>query len=266
MKIPKSEQAKTALITGATSGIGLELAKIMASQGHPLILVSRNQTAIKQLSAEWQARFQNKIEWIAADLADPQAGHAIARELQHRAIHVDILINNAGFNEYGPFTATRLEKELEMLHVHQTALLVLTKQLLPPMIAQHYGRILNLGSIGSFAAGPSNAVYCATKAFILSFSEALSVELRGSGVTVTTLCPGATRTDFFHRAEMEHTRISRFQLMSAYAVAQAGYQGMLRGKRMVLPGWQNKALIQSLRLTPRNVTLLISKWLASPTA
>jgi short-subunit dehydrogenase len=264
MKTTKSEPEQTALLTGATSGIGLELSRILAAKGHPLVLVSRHPDQLQNLSADLQKRFQNNVSWIAADLSAPRAADAVMTELSQRRIKVDVLINNAGFNEYGPFADTRLEKELEMLQVHQNTLLTLTKRLLPAMLTQHFGRILNLGSIGSFAPGAYNAVYCASKAFILSFSEALATELNGSGVTVTALCPGPTRTDFFRRAAMEHSRISGFQMMSAAEVAQAGYQGLLKGKRIVLPGWPNKLLVQSLRLTPRALSLRIGQWLMSP--
>ena len=164
---------------------------------------------------------------------------------------------------YGHFSKSDLQKELEMIQVHIATLTQLTKLLLPPMLTQKYGRILNVGSTGSFSPGVYNAVYCATKAYILSFSEALSEELKGTGITVTTLCPGATRTEFAQRAFMTESRIHHFAGMNPEKVAKSGYNALMKGKRVVVSGLINKMLVFSIRFTPRNLVAMVSKYLMS---
>jgi short-subunit dehydrogenase len=181
---------RVALITGASSGIGYELAKRFARNNFDLVLVARDGRRLQRVADELGQEQKIAATVLARDLSLPGAAAAIAADLHAAGINVDILINNAGFNVYGPFSDTDLEREGAMIHTNVIALTELTKLLLPGMLERRYGKIMNLGSTGSFAPGPFNAVYCATKAYILSFSEALAAELKGTGVTVTALCPG----------------------------------------------------------------------------
>jgi hypothetical protein len=193
------------------------------------------------------------------DLSQPTAAEEIYRELQSREIEIDVLVNNAGFNVYGPFWETSAQKELQMMQVHMLTLTHLTKLFLPGMLKRKFGKILNLASTASFTPGPGDAVYCATKAYVLSFSEAVAEELRGTGATVTALCPGPTRTEFAERADMADTKIFQGRLSSAAEVARAGYRALMQEQAIVVVGRTNKLLIFSLRFSPRNLVTRIAK-------
>lgn len=255
------ETKKMALITGATSGIGLELARLMAKNGWSLVLIARNRQRLDDISEELKRDFNTGVVPITADLSLPSAPADVFRELQAKSIQPDILVNNAGFNEYGPFSATNLENELRMIQLHVSSLTALTKLLLPPMLEKKNGKILNVASIGSFTPVPFNAVYGATKAYILSFSESLAEELRGTGVTVTALCPGATATEFAQRAGMENVLLFRGVVMDAAKVARIGFDAMMLGKTIVVPGCLNWLTVFSLRFTPRKLMGRVSKYL-----
>jgi len=252
-----------ALITGATSGIGYEFSRVFAANGYNVVLVARNQPRLTEVVEALKNEFGIKAESIPQDLSDPQAPIKIYNELQQRSIQIDALVNNAGFNEYGPFCVTRQEHEQEMLQVNIASLTFLTKLLLPGMISRHHGKILNLGSIGSYGPGPLNAVYCATKAYVLSFSEALAEELQGTGVDVSVLCPGATDTEFAKRAQMENTNIFKGPVMDARTVAETGFKGLMQGKTIVIPGLRNRILVFMLRFTPRKTIVRMSKQMMS---
>jgi uncharacterized protein len=226
------------LITGASSGIGWELAKLFARDGHHLVLVARNQHKLEELAQELQARHGIKTKVLVKDLADPAAPVEIVAELQHEAIQIDVLVNNAGTQVYGTFVDVKLQDLLDMIQINLTALTHLTKLLLPGMVERKRGKILNLGSTGSFVPGPLNAVYCATKAYLLSLSEALAAELAGTGVTVTTLCPGATDTAFAPRHGMQKVRFFR-KMMGAAQVAQIGYRALMQQRHLVVAGYGN---------------------------
>jgi len=251
----------TALITGASSGIGYELAKIFAQNGHNLILVARNKPVLNELAAELSAKFEVKVRVIIKDLSAIAAAQEIADELEQAEISIDVLVNNAGFDIYGNFYETDLTRELQMIQVNLVTLTQLTKLLIGGMIKRGRGKILNLGSIGSFASSPLNAVYSATKAYVLSFSEATAEELRGSGITVTCLCPGPTLTKFQIRAKMEEIRLIKFSAMNADTVAQIGFRALMTGKRVVVPGLYNKFQIQLLRFLPRAVVVKLSQFM-----
>jgi hypothetical protein len=246
----KSRSKTTALITGASSGIGYQLAEVFARNGHDLVLVARNSEKLRQLADHLQERFGTATVLIPKDLSLKTSAQEIFDELQRESMKISMLVNNAGLDVYGNFQETDMTKELEMIQVNLVSLTQLTKLLLPDMRKQGYGRILNLGSTGSFIPTPLNAVYSATKAYVLSFSEALAEELRGSGVTVTALCPGATKTEFQKRANMENVRLLRFGLMDAAVVAEIGYRGMMAGRRVVVPGTFNKVQVLLARLLP----------------
>jgi uncharacterized protein len=249
---------ETALITGASSGIGLDLARLFAKDGHDVVLVARSEGKLREIAAVLERDFGVTAHVIVADLARPDAPQMLVAQLP---VDVDVLVNNAGFGVTGPFVETDLAKELEMIQVNVVALTYLTKLLLPPMVARRRGRVLNVASTAAFQPGPLMAVYYATKAYVLSFSEAIADELRDSGVTVTALCPGPTETGFAAVADMSATRLFNIaKPMSSAEVARAGYEGMKRGRRIVIPGIKNKLLTQSIRVSPRRmVTTIVRK-------
>lgn len=250
----------TALITGASSGIGLELARLFAKDGYNLALVARNPTHLENLAKELRSEHQIQVTVIVQDLADPSAPQTIADQLARRSIEVDVLVNNAGTQVYGEFAQAGLERQLDLIQVNLTALVHLTHLLLPNMIRRGRGHILNLGSTGSFAPGPLNAVYCATKAFVLSFSEAIGAELAGTGVTVTTLCPGATNTAFITRHGLQDVRVFR-NAMSPVHVAQLGYRALQSGRPLVVVGFLNQVQVLSFQLMAPFLGLTPPAWL-----
>ncbi len=250
----------TALVTGASSGIGLELATLLARDRNDLVLVARGLARLEGIARGLAEEFGIQAAVLAADLARPEAPGEIARELAERGLSIDVLVNNAGFGLHGFFARSPLETELAMIQVNVAALTHLTGLLLPGMLDRRRGRILNLASTAAFQPGPLMAVYYATKAYVLSFSEALANETSGSGVTVTALCPGPTATGFQKRAGAEKTPLFGGPLvMDAPAAALAGYRGMLRGDRVVIPGLLNNALVQSLRVSPRRLVTAIAR-------
>jgi uncharacterized protein len=250
------ESRGAAVITGASSGIGLELARLAARDGYPLVLVARRRDRLTGLAGELEARYKAPSTVVAADLADPAAPRHIHEECGRAGLAVEVLVNNAGFGAWGQFVETDLATELEMVQVNVVALLHLTKLFGADMVRRGRGRILNLASTAAFQPGPLMAVYYASKAFVLSFSEAIADELAGSGVTVTTLCPGPTRSEFQRRADIEGARLVSgwVKMMGAAEVARLGWAAMKRGRRLVVPGLMNKAGIHALRLSPRRLT------------
>ena len=248
-----------ALVTGASRGIGLELARLFARDGHDLVLVARNGVGLAGLAAELKQRFGVAIKVMPKDLADPATPAGIASRLEVDGLSVDVLVNNAGFGAYGPFAEELLEEQLAMMQVNMVALTHLTRLLLPGMIERRSGRILNVASTAAFQPGPLMAVYYATKAYVLSLSEALANELEGSGVTVTALCPGPTATAFATRADMEGSRLFSRPPMSAAEVAAAGYRGLMRGKSLVVPGARNRTAAFTVRLVPRRTAASVAR-------
>lgn len=245
---------RTALVTGATSGIGLELATLLAQDGHDLILVARNADRLENVAADLRLQAGHQVTTIVKDLAQPTAIEELVVQVRRTGTTVDVLINNAGYAVYGPFAQTDLQDELAMMRVNMLALTHLTKLLLPGMLERKSGRILNLASTAAFQPGPLMAVYYASKAYVLSFSQAIAEEVRGSGVTVTALCPGPTETGFQKRAAMEESRLIKGRaIMDAATVAKVGYAGMLQGKTVVIPGRRNRVLAEANRFLPRNL-------------
>jgi short-subunit dehydrogenase len=250
----------TALVTGASSGIGLELATRLARNRHDLVVVARNRDRLEAIAGGLREEFGVEVTVVVRDLADPAAPDEIARELSASGAAVEILVNNAGVGVYGPFAKTPLARDLEMIQVNVAALTHLTKLFLPGMLERRSGRILNLASTAAFQPGPLMAVYYATKAYVLSFTEALANETAGTGVTVTALCPGPTSTEFQSRAGFGNVPLFQGPLvMGAAEVARAGYEGMMRGQRIVIPGAINKTLVQALRVTPRRLVTAIAR-------
>ncbi|GAC1393004.1 MAG: SDR family oxidoreductase [Vulcanimicrobiaceae bacterium] len=246
---------RKALITGASGGIGLELAKLFAADDHDLVIVARSGPKLEELAAQFRAQYGVTVQPLVQDLSAPSA----AQEVFKQAGHCDVLVNNAGFATYGKFAENSWEEQREELQLNVVTLTELTKLYLPGMIAQRWGRILNVASTAAFQPGPLMAVYYATKAYVLSFSEAIENELNDTGVTVTCLCPGATETGFQSRANMGNVRLFSVAVADAASVAKAGYDGLMQGKSVVIPGFKNKALAFSTRFSPRKLVTKISR-------
>jgi short-subunit dehydrogenase len=243
----------TALITGASSGIGYELAKLFARDGYDVVLVATREETLRSVAKELEERFHAGTRVIAKDLSRPEGPREIFEELNRDGVCVDILVNNAGFGGLGPFAETDLKYNLDMIAVNLTGLTELCGVFLPRMLEQKHGRILNVASTAAFQAGPLMSVYYATKAYVVSFSEALANEVRGTGVTVSVLCPGPTETNFQKRAGTERSPLFSAVMASAQSVAEAGYRGMMRGKILIVPGLLNKIHVFMVRFLPRRI-------------
>ncbi|HEY9777119.1 MAG TPA: SDR family oxidoreductase [Planktothrix sp.] len=244
----------TVLITGASTGIGYEFGKLFAADDYHVVITATNENRLNENAKELKDTFTVDVDVIVCDLSRSDGPAQLVSELKKRSIAVDVLVNNAGIGAYGDFSQTELTEELALLQINVVALTQLTKLLLPSMLERRQGRILNVGSTAGFVPGPGMAVYYASKAYVLSFSEALACELEGTGVTVTLLCPGPTKTEFQKRAGMETNRLfSAVKPMTALRAAKKGYLGMQRGQTIVIPGIFNKTMAASSRLFPREV-------------
>jgi short-subunit dehydrogenase len=251
-------QPQVVLITGASGGIGAELAKVAAAHGHDLVLVARDLGPLQTLAGALTKRHNNTVRVVSKDLSGPQAAQQLFDELQASGIVVDLLINNAGFGLYGQFWHSDTARTLDMLHVNVVTLTHLCRLFLPQMIERGRGRVLNVASIAAFQPGPMMAVYYASKAYVLSFSEALANELKGSGVTMTALCPGLTRTRFAQRAGLDLSRLFRWVPVSdPQRVAIVGYRAMMRGKTTAIPGVMSRLVAFSTRFAPRGLAAAV---------
>jgi short-subunit dehydrogenase len=246
--------AKLAVVTGASGGIGLEFAKLLAQAGYNLALVARSQAKLEALAAQLGDEFGIGVQVVALDLARANA----ARELQAQVPQCDVLINNAGFANNGKFARMDEREMLEEIQLDVTTLTQLTRLYLPGMLERKDGKILNVASTAGFLPGPNMAVYYASKAYVISFSEALAEEVRGTGVTVSVLCPGATITGFQDRAKVQTTLLFRLPMAKAADVARAGIDGMMRGKPVIVPGITNKLVAIAPKVTPRRLLVRIS--------
>lgn len=251
---------RTALVTGGSSGIGFELAKVLARNGIDLVLVARKRDTLEAAAGQLEGQYDVKVYTFAADLRRPDAPESIFDFLRNENIPVDILVNNAGFGLGGEFVDTDLTRELDMIQVNVAALTHLTKLFLPAMLKRRSGHILNVASTAAFQPGPLMAVYYASKAYVLSFSEAIAEELRNRGVSVTALCPGPTRTGFASTAGVGGSRLfNLFGIADAADVAEFGFQSMMQGKRVAIPGIRNKLVAQANRLSPRALTARVAR-------
>ncbi len=250
---------KTALVTGASSGIGKEFARIFGREGYDLILAARHEGPLADLAQELERSHGVKATAIPIDLAAPGAADALFTRTEELGIEVDVLVNNAGFSVGGAFLDADPRAHHEMLELNVAALTALARRYLPRMVARGSGGVINLASVGSFFPTPYSAGYCATKAYVLSFSEAVAEELAGTGVTVTALCPGATRTGFASRAGIESSPMFRRRTLDARGVAEAGYRGFIRGERVVVTGLGYKLMVFSGRFSPRGIIVKIAK-------
>ena len=231
---------KTVLITGTTSGIGKAFAEKFADEGYDLILVARNEQKLKQQQAALQETYHVAVRYIVQDLTQESAAGLIMADIDKWKVTIDVLVNNAGFNECGFFVDTRLDRELEMINMHIRFVTELTKRILVHMKENGYGRILNVGSTGSFIPSPTDAVYSATKAYIMSFSNAL--------------CPGATETEFAAKANIQNTLLFRIAVMKPEKVVGIAYRKMMKGRRLVIPGIYNKLLVVFSKVMPISLT------------
>jgi short-subunit dehydrogenase len=239
---------ETVLVTGASSGIGRELARQFAKHGHPLVIVAPVQSELDAVAAELRQEYGVTVQAIAKDLEQEDAAEEIYDELAEDDIQIDILVNNAGHGQRGNFWEVSLERHISVIRLNVEAVIRLSRLFLPSLVKRGRGRVLNLASIAGFEPGPLMAVYHASKAFVLSWSEALATELKDTGVTVTALCPGPVDTDFFPKAEMVETNaFQNAKVMSPQEVAEAGYDALMRGERVYVPGGINKAMVFSRR-------------------
>ncbi|MFO8063082.1 MAG: SDR family NAD(P)-dependent oxidoreductase [Spirochaetota bacterium] len=248
-----TQTSNTALITGASGGIGLELARVFAENGYGLVLVARRAEKLESLAEELRGAHSTPVEVLSMDLSQSGAAENVFRETTERGLEVDVLVNNAGFALYGPFHAQNQEHVLEMIQLNVAALTQLTHLFLPGMMERRNGMVMNVASTAAFQPGPLMAGYFASKSYVLHFSEAVAVELEGTGVTFTTLCPGPTASDFQTRANMEDSKLLRAPMMSSRKVAEIGYRAMLRGKTVVIPGVGNKVGAFAGRFLPRKM-------------
>lgn len=248
----------TVFITGATEGIGFELMRIFAAQGHDLILVARNESKLNAIQQEYGK--QARITYYASDLSHPDNAEFIYHDLQYRKVSVDIAINNAGFGTSGSYTQTDWEKEHDMLKLNMVTLAYFTKMFARDMKARGHGRIMNVASTAAFEPVPYMAAYGATKAFVLSLSQSINFELKGSGVTVTTLCPGVTESKFHQRADTQNTLQKAKILPQATAreVAEYGYKMLMRGKPLAIHKFGNRFSVFMERFLPRSIVLRLA--------
>ena len=241
----------TALVTGASVGIGRELARVLAREGHDLVIVARDAERLAALADELRQRHGVSVRVFAKDLARPGAASELHRELAAAGVVLEVLVNNAGVGTAGAFAKIAMPRDLELMQLNMVALTELTKLVVGEMLERGRGRVLNVASTAAFQPGPYMATYYASKAYVLSFSEALAAELEGKGVSVTALCPGPTRTEFQRRAGLPDSAFAMMGMMDPGTVAEAGYRAMRAGRRLAIPGLRNRLGAFLVRLTPR---------------
>lgn len=252
------------LITGASMGLGAEFARLFAANGHDLVLTARSADKLAAVRREIEGLHGAAVRIIVADLADPGAPQSIFDEVNRAGVEIDVLVNNAGFGMYGSFHETVVHENMNMIQVNVNALVLLTRLFLDGMVARRRGRILNVASTAAFQPGPMQSVYYATKAFVLSFTEAIANELHGTGVTATALCPGPVLTGFQERANVGEVRGLRLMMRTTpEEVVRAGFDAMIRGRPLVIPGSLNRTLAFLVRFFPRRVVIAMVRRIQS---
>ena len=252
---------ETVLITGASSGIGLELAKLFAADKSHLVLVARRRDKLEKLAQELRSASGVECRVLPQDLADPAGPRAVFAELTAIGVTVDVVVNCAGFGFLGAVSEIPVQRQVDMVQVNVSSLTHLTTLFLPGMLERGRGGILNVGSVAGFQPGPNMAVYYATKAYVLSYTEALAEEVAGTGIQVSCLAPGPTDTGFGSHSGLEHSLLFKLGMLDAATVARAGYRGFRRGKVLVIPGWQGKLVPWYSRFVPRIVVRKVVKYL-----
>ncbi len=252
-------ESRTAVVTGGSSGIGLALARLFVRDGYHVVLVAREKERLEEAARGLAQAASNRVTTLPLDLGQPDAAEPLFRELDARHLVPDVVVNNAGFGLRGAFATTDMRRELEMIQVNVTTLTATLKLALQRMLPLGRGRILNVASTAAFQPGPFMAVYYATKAYVLSLSEAVANETRGTGVTITTLCPGPTATRFEERSGMTGSRLFSPGVQGVDSVARQGYDGLMAGKRLVIPGLRNRLMVQALRISPRAAVLAVAR-------
>lgn len=254
---------KTVLITGATSGIGYELCKLFAEDKYNLVLVARNKDRLLELANELESKNSVEVYIISKDLAVPSSPEEIFNELKSQSISIDVLVNNAGFGAFGLFNELDTNEQIKMIQVNVFALTYLTKLFIENLSINNGGKILNIASTASFQPIPLMSVYAATKAYVFSFSSSLREEVKDKKISVTVLCPGPTSTNFEKAAKMQKSKLFNRNVMDPKTVAAIGYNGLMKGKPIVVPGLINKMLVFGTRFLPAGITAKIAKsWVA----
>lgn len=241
---------KTALITGTTSGIGKAFAEKLAMEKYDLILVSRNEEKLSAQAKQLTNKYGIKVFEVPMNLSEEYSAQKVFDIVKKDVDTIQVLINNAGFDEYGDFLSTDFEKEMDMIRLHIMFTTEMMKLFLPAMVDNQYGRILNLGSIASYIPCPYDAVYGATKAYVLSASKAINTEMKKHNVSVTTLCPGATKTEFADKANMQETLLFKIGVMEPEQVAKIGYRALMKKKPVIVPGFYNKTIVFLSKILP----------------
>ncbi len=250
---------KTALITGASGGIGKEFAQIFAQKGYNLVLVARNEIKLKQIAKSYEKEYDIRVTNLPFDLSQPNIARKLYSKLKDRKIIIDILINNAGFGYYGKFVDSNLDRTTEMMNLNITTLTELSLLFAKDMISRNNGKILNVASTAAFQPVPNFTIYAASKSYVLSFTEALHYELKGTKVSASVLCPGPTATGFEKSADMESSNLFKSGVMNAKNVAQIGYKGLMKNEMTIIPGFKNKVMAILSNMTPsRNLLVWIS--------
>lgn len=250
------DKKENVLITGASQGIGLELARVFAKNNFDLVLVARDKEKLREVAKELSKNHKIQVVTISKDLSEHKSYFELYNTIKKQGLKIEILVNNAGFGNFGNFSETDLSKEESMIDVNVKALTSLTKLFLQDMLKRKSGKILNVASTAAFQPGPLMAVYFATKAYVLSLSEALSEELKGTGVSVSALCPGPTTSQFQERAGMQNANLfKKKKVMSSEEVAQIAFKGLMENKRVIIPGFRNKVSAFLGRILPRSIVL-----------
>jgi uncharacterized protein len=257
--LPSASATDWALVTGASSGIGVEFARLLAERGYPVMLVARREENLRRLAAELEGSYGVAAKIAVSDLSVPGAAEDLLQEIEREGLHITVLVNNAGFGDHRAFASMEAERANQMMQLNMVALTLLTRLALPGMLERGKGYILNVASTAAFQPGPFMAVYFATKAFVLSFTEALWSELQGSGVVATTLCPGPTESEFFDAANMGASKLASRKLPSSREVAELGLRAMFSGKRTVVHGVANRFGVALGRLIPRGMVLRVTR-------